>query len=88
MLVSGDGTWAKNHIDLMSLQDYQLVILPGVQLISDDEIDALLVENEALKTQVEASKDLEDRLALAQNQADEAMLKQLFQREYQSASLL
>lgn len=43
--------------------------------LTQDEIDALLAENEALKTQVEASKDLADRLALAQSQADEAMLK-------------
>jgi hypothetical protein len=43
--------------------------------MTQDEIDALLAENEALKTKVEASQDLEDRLALAQSQADEAMLK-------------
>jgi hypothetical protein len=35
----------------------------------------LLAENEALKTKVEASRDLEDWLALAQSQADEAMLQ-------------
>jgi hypothetical protein len=43
--------------------------------MTQDEIDALLAENEALKTKIEASKDLEDRLALAQSQADEAMLQ-------------
>ena len=43
--------------------------------MSQEEIDAMLAENEALKTQVQASKDLEDRLALAQKQADEAMIK-------------
>jgi hypothetical protein len=39
------------------------------------EIDAILTENEALKTQVESSKDLADQLALARMQADEAMLQ-------------
>ena len=39
------------------------------------EIDAMLAENEALKTQVESSKDLADQLALARMQADEAMLQ-------------
>jgi hypothetical protein len=43
--------------------------------MNQDEIDAMVAENQALKTQVEASMDLDDRLALAQNQADEAMLK-------------
>ncbi len=43
--------------------------------MSQDEIDAMVAENEALSTQVEASKDLADRLALAQKQADEAMIK-------------
>ena len=43
--------------------------------MSQDEIDAMLAENEALRTQVESSKDLEDRLALAQKQADDAMIK-------------
>jgi len=43
--------------------------------MTQDEIDAMIAENEALKTTVEASRDLEDRLALAQSQADEAMLK-------------
>lgn len=39
------------------------------------EIDAMVTENEALKTQVEGNKDLEDQLAMARMQADEAMLK-------------
>jgi hypothetical protein len=43
--------------------------------MTQDEIDALLAENEALKTEVEASKDLKDKLALVQMQADEALLK-------------
>lgn len=43
--------------------------------MSQDEIDAMVAENEAFRTQVETSKDLEDRLALAQKQADEAMIK-------------
>jgi len=43
--------------------------------LTQEEIDALLAENEALKTEVEASKDLQDRLALAQKQADDALLK-------------
>lgn len=43
--------------------------------MSQEEIDAMLAENEALRTQVESSKDLEDRLALAQKQADDAMIK-------------
>jgi len=43
--------------------------------LTQDEIDALLAENEALKTEVEASKDLKDKLALAQKQTDDALLK-------------
>lgn len=43
--------------------------------MTQDEIDALLAENEALKTEVEASKDLKDQLALAQKQADDALVK-------------
>lgn len=43
--------------------------------MTQDEVDALLAENEALKTQVEASQTLEDQLALARKQADDAMLK-------------
>ena len=43
--------------------------------MTQDEIDALLAENEALKTEVKASNDLKDQLALAQKQADDALLK-------------
>ena len=39
------------------------------------EIDEMVAENDALKTQVESNKDLEDELAMARMQADEAMLK-------------
>jgi hypothetical protein len=43
--------------------------------MTQDQIDEMVAENEALKTKVNASKDLEDQLALARMQADEAMLK-------------
>ena len=43
--------------------------------MSQDEIDAMVAENEALKAQVEQTRDMEDRLALAQQQADDAMQK-------------
>lgn len=43
--------------------------------MTQDEIDAMIAENETLKAQVEESKDLEDQLALARMQVDEAMLK-------------
>ena len=43
--------------------------------MTQDQIDEMVAENEALKTKVTASKDLEDQLALARMQADEAMLK-------------
>ncbi len=43
--------------------------------MTQDEIDAMVAKNESLSTQVDASKDLEDRLALAQKQADEAMIQ-------------
>lgn len=43
--------------------------------MNQDEIDAILAENEALKAKPNNSKDLEDQLALARMQADEAMLK-------------
>jgi hypothetical protein len=43
--------------------------------MSQDEIDVMVAENEALTTKVTASKDLEDQLAMARMQADEAMLK-------------
>ena len=39
------------------------------------EIDQMLAENSALRTQVENNKDLADQLAMARMQADEAMLK-------------
>ena len=43
--------------------------------MSQEQIDALVAENSALKSQVTKSKDLEDQLALARMQLDEAMLK-------------
>jgi len=43
--------------------------------MTQDEIDILLAENEALKAKANSSKDLADQLALARMQADEAMLK-------------
>ena len=43
--------------------------------MTQDQIDAMVAENEALKVQVKNSKDLTDQLALARMQADEAMLK-------------
>ena len=43
--------------------------------MTQEEIDEMVAENDALKTQVESSKDLADQLALARLQADEAMLK-------------
>lgn len=43
--------------------------------MTQEEIDALLAENETLKTQVESNNDLADELAMARQQADEAMLK-------------
>ena len=43
--------------------------------MNQEEIDAMVAENEALKTKEAASKDLTDQLALARMQADEAMLK-------------
>jgi hypothetical protein len=43
--------------------------------MTQQEIDQMLAENEALKSQVENNKDLEDRLAMARMQADDAMLK-------------
>ncbi len=39
------------------------------------EIDDMVAENNALKTQVANNKELEDQLAMARMQADEAMLK-------------
>ena len=43
--------------------------------MTDEEIEEMLAENEALKEEVNKNKDLEDQLALARMQADEAMLK-------------
>lgn len=43
--------------------------------MTQEQIDEMLAENEALKVQAESSKDLTDQLALARMQADEAMLK-------------
>jgi hypothetical protein len=43
--------------------------------MTQEEIDDMVAENEALKTQVESNKDLADELAMARQQADEAMLK-------------
>jgi cell division protein FtsN len=43
--------------------------------MTQDEIDAMVAENETLKAQVEESKDLADQLALARKQADDAMIK-------------
>lgn len=43
--------------------------------MTQEEIDEMVAENEALKTQVESNKDLADQLAMARMQADEAMLK-------------
>lgn len=43
--------------------------------MNQDEIDAILAENEALKAKPNNNKDLADQLALARMQADEAMLK-------------
>ena len=39
------------------------------------QIDAMIAENQSLKTQVESNRDLADQLALARMQADEAMLQ-------------
>ena len=43
--------------------------------MTQEQIDIMVAENDALKTQVNSNKDLEDQLALARMQADEAMLK-------------
>lgn len=43
--------------------------------MSQEQIDAMVAENNALKTQVENNEDLADQLAMARMQADEAMLK-------------
>ena len=43
--------------------------------MTQEQIDEMVAENDALKTQVNSNKDLADQLALARMQADEAMLK-------------
>lgn len=43
--------------------------------MSQEQIDAMVAENSALKSQATKSKDMEDQLALARMQLDEAMLK-------------
>jgi len=43
--------------------------------MTQEQIDVMVAENDALKTQVQSNKDLADQLALARLQADEAMLK-------------
>jgi len=43
--------------------------------MTQEQIDEMLAENEALKAKVNTSKDLADELALARMQADDAMLK-------------
>ncbi len=43
--------------------------------MTQKQIDEMVAENNALKTQVNNNKDLADQLALARMQADEAMLK-------------
>ena len=43
--------------------------------MTQEQIDEMVAENDALKTQLKSSKDLADQLALARLQADEAMLK-------------
>jgi hypothetical protein len=43
--------------------------------MTQEEIDAMVAENNALKTELESNKDLADQLAMARSQADEAMLK-------------
>lgn len=43
--------------------------------MSQEQIDAMVAENSALKSQATKSKDLEDKLAMARMQLDEAMLK-------------
>ncbi|MEJ2596565.1 MAG: SPOR domain-containing protein, partial [bacterium] len=43
--------------------------------MTEEEIEEMQAENEALKDEVNKNKDLADQLALARMQADEAMLK-------------
>ena len=43
--------------------------------MSEEEIDAMMAENAALKSQLNQAKDLEDQLAMTRMQLDEAHLK-------------
>jgi len=43
--------------------------------MTQEQIDAMVAENQALKSQASGTKDLEDQLALTRMQVDEAMLK-------------
>ena len=43
--------------------------------MTQEQIDALVAENQALKSQATACAELEDQLALARMQMDDAMLK-------------
>ncbi len=43
--------------------------------MTQEQIDAMVAENQALKSQSSGNQDLEDQLALARLQVDEAMLK-------------
>ncbi len=43
--------------------------------MTQEQINAMVAENQALQSQVSNNKDLEDQLALARMQSDEAMLK-------------
>ena len=43
--------------------------------MTQEQIDALIAENQALKAQISDAKNLEDQLALTRMQVDEAMLK-------------
>lgn len=43
--------------------------------MTQEQIDAMVAENQALKSQVSNNKELEDQLALTRMQVDEAMLK-------------
>jgi hypothetical protein len=43
--------------------------------MNQEEIDAIVAENQALKSQLGSDKELEDQLAMTRMQLDEAMLK-------------
>lgn len=43
--------------------------------MTQEQVDAMVAENSALKSQLTQSKDMEDQLAMARMQLDEAMLK-------------